>query len=261
MVARKSFTISELKADDGLGTFEGVLSTYGNIDRVGDVCEPGCFDASIAAKGTRFPLCWNHDDSQIVGSFNVLSTEGALRIKGKLNLAVQRAKEVYSLLKEGDVRGLSIGYTTKKATYDAEGVRHLHEVDLWEGSLTAFPANPLAEAQTKDMKGTTQGVVRTRFAKSLSTKKLTKEDRDAILALLDKAFEDEEEEEEKTDDPDEDRTEEEEKPEDKSEDEEDSDEDEDEESAAVKRFMTPEVKRLLQDSLTAFRELKKEMDA
>lgn len=260
MVARKNFTITEVKADDSLGSFEGVLSTYGNIDRVGDICEPGCFDASIAEKGTRFPLCWNHNDNEIVGSFRVVSTEGALSVKGRFNQAVQRAKEVYSLLKDGDVTGLSIGYSVKRATYDQNGVRHLLEVDLWEGSLTAFPANPMAEAQAKNMKGNTQGTVRSRLAKALSTKKFTKEDRDEILALLDKAFEDEEVEETEDDDPEESKDKGC-KPKTKAEGEEPEDEEEDMDSEDGKHIMTPEVKRLLRENRDALAEIKKEMNA
>lgn len=260
MVARKNFTITEVKADDSLGSFEGVLSTYGNIDRVGDICEPGCFDASIAERGTRFPLCWNHNDNEIVGSFNVVSTDSNLLIKGKFNFGVQRAKEIYSLLKEGDVKGLSIGYSTKRATYDQDGIRHLLEVDLWEGSLTAFPANPMAEAQAKTtMKGNTQGTVRSRLSRSLSLKKFTKEDRDEILALLDKAFEDEEEVEDEPEGADD------ETPDkgcdSKTKTEGDGPEDEEEDPEDGKHVMTPEVKRLLRDNLSALQELKKEMNA
>jgi len=259
MVARKNFTITEVKADDGLGSFEGVLSTYGNVDRVGDICEPGCFDASIAEKGTKFPLCWNHNDNEIVGSFHVVSTESNLLIKGKLNFGVQRAKEIFSLLKEGDLKGLSIGYSTKRATYDQDGIRHLIEVDLWEGSLTAFPANPMAEAQAKTMKGTTQGTVRSRLSRSLSLKKFTKEDRDEILALLDKAFEDEDEVEDEPEGADDETPDKGCKPKTKAEG--DGPEDEDEDPEDGKHVMTPEVKRLLRDNLLALQELKKEMNA
>lgn len=262
MVARKNFTITEVKADDSLGSFEGVLSTYGNIDRVGDICEPGCFDASIAEKGTRFPLCWNHNDNEIVGSFNVVSTDSNLLIKGKFNFGVQRAKEIYSLLKEGDVKGLSIGYSTKRATYDQDGIRHLLEVDLWEGSLTAFPANPMAEAQAKTtMKGNTQGIIRSRLSKSLSLKRFTKEDRDEILALLDKAFEDEEDCKTDEETPEDETPDEESDPSSKKEEEEEPQEGDEDDSEDVKHIMTPEVKRLLRDNLSALQELKKEMNA
>ena len=149
MVEKKSFWVQTKNSDDEPGAFEGVLSTYGNVDLVGDICEKGCFDESLAKDGSRRVFLWQHDVTQPIGSFEAFSDDSALRIKGKFNLEVAKAKEAYALLKAGDINGLSIGYTADDYDYDREGVRHLRKVKLLEGSLVTFPANELASASAK----------------------------------------------------------------------------------------------------------------
>jgi len=259
MVVTKHFVISEVKSDASSGSFSGILSTYGNIDAVGDVCERGCFDKSISEKGRKFPLLWNHNSDEPIGSFDVIDTTEVLSVEGSFNMEVQRAKEAFHLLKRGDVTGLSIGYSTKQATYDPDGIRHLVEVDLWEGSLTPFPANAYAGAQAKTMTERKQAEIRRRFAKFLSLKrKLCKEDRDALLELLDKAFEDETEEE--TDDESEDESGDEETPK-KGKKEESDDPDMDDDENTEKSFITPEVKGLVEEVGSIYDEISKELKA
>jgi HK97 family phage prohead protease len=65
-------------------------------------------------------------------------------VKGRLLLELQRAREAYTLLKEGALGGLSIGYSPTRYSYDDAGVRHIAEVELWEVSLVTFPANAAA---------------------------------------------------------------------------------------------------------------------
>ena len=140
-------------ADDGsLGRFSGDASTYGNVDLAGDIVLPGAFKRCLAEKGIHYPLLWSHDMKDVIGSFDVVDSEAALRIEGSFNMDVQRGKEGYHLLKRGDLRGLSIGYIVKDCDWDAEGHRLLKDVELVEVSLVAFPCNPEATAEAKNMK-------------------------------------------------------------------------------------------------------------
>lgn len=162
------------------GAFKGILSTYGNLDLVGDICDAGCFDASIKSDGTRRPMLWQHREDEPIGSFDVVSTDKSLDIEGSFNLDTQRGREAYSLLKRGDVTGLSIGYMAEDYSYDDDGVRHLKQVKLLEGSLVTFPANPLAQAQAKSRR-----LKMSRYAKCAFLAKMSEEDRNAALAELD----------------------------------------------------------------------------
>lgn len=174
---------AQLKSAGTDGSFTGTLSTYGNIDLVGDICEKGCFDDSVSMRGPHRPLLYQHDTSQPIGSFDVISTEDALNIVGKFNLEVQRGREAYALLKAGDVDGLSIGYNVMAEgyKYDGDGVRHLLKVDLLEGSFVTFPANTLARAQAKSRRLERMS----RFAGMKSLESLDEETRKEILEELD----------------------------------------------------------------------------
>ena len=184
--------VFSVKSTAESGDFEGILSTYGNIDAVGDICEKGCFDRSLATKGAKRPLLWQHDQNQPIGSFEAFSDESALRIKGHFNLAVEKGREGYALLKAGDIDGLSIGYVPMDYDWDRDGIRHLKDVELLEGSLVTFPANELARAQAKSIERKARIM---RFAQLKSIEALDEEDRKAILKELAEMDEEEKAEE------------------------------------------------------------------
>ena len=141
----KTILALALKSMTEAGTFEGKLATYGNIDEVGDVCDYGCMTKTLKEGGAQLPLCWQHDTSQPIGTLTLTDTPQALLCKGKLVLSVPAARSAYDLVREGVVKGLSIGYTVMKHTMEASGVRRLKEVRLFEGSLVTLAANPLAQ--------------------------------------------------------------------------------------------------------------------
>jgi HK97 family phage prohead protease len=129
------FEIKELEED---GTFEGYAAVFGSVDFGNDLIKKGAFKKTLK-ENKELPLLWYHDVKQPIGS--VISAEeddNGLRIKARLNLDVQRAKEVYSNMKKKIVRGLSIGYDTMKHSWD-DMVRILQEVKLWEISPVTFP--------------------------------------------------------------------------------------------------------------------------
>ena len=64
-------------------------------------------------------------------------------MRGRLNLAVARAREIHALMRDGAVDGLSIGFRVERASPDrASGLRRLEKLDLWEISLVTFPMLP-----------------------------------------------------------------------------------------------------------------------
>ena len=66
-----------------------------------------------------------------------------LHVRGRLNLQVDRAREIHALLREGAVDGLSIGYRVERARPErATGLRRLEKLDLWEISVVTFPMLP-----------------------------------------------------------------------------------------------------------------------
>ena len=168
------------------GVFQGILSTYGNVDLVGDICERGCFDSTIAAKGLRnYPLRREHDPTRGIGTFDIIDSIDALRIEGHICLSTQDGHDTFELMRfrgGAALNGLSIGYYAKSYHYDENGVRHLDDVELLEGSIVGEPANPEARIQAKSRRLARMS----RYAKCEFLKSLTDEQRNQALSELDK---------------------------------------------------------------------------
>src|ERR1041385_8651826 len=126
----------EIKNLGDQGTFEGYASTFGNEDLGGDVVVQGAFSKTIADNPKR-PLLWNHNSDEPIGMTTAAEDTAGLSVKGVLNLDVQRARETYSLMKQGAVKGLSIGYDPVRKDHK-DGVRYLKELKLYEVSLVPF---------------------------------------------------------------------------------------------------------------------------
>ena len=144
-MTRKSFNF-ELKAVQEDGFFSGYGAVFGNVDWYNDVILPGAFKASLEkwqSKNKMPPVLWNHNDSEPIGVYTqIYEDEKGLFVEGKLLIDdVPRAKSTYALLKAGAIDGLSIGYSTKKANQQGNGVRELIEVDIGEISIVTQPAN------------------------------------------------------------------------------------------------------------------------
>ncbi|UWZ84645.1 HK97 family phage prohead protease [Occallatibacter riparius] len=125
------------------GTFEGMLSPYNNVDDGGDVVEPGAFTKTLQENGSTVPMLWQHKADCPIGELELKDTADGLACSGKLLLEIPEAKKAYLLMKAKIVKGLSIGYDAIKAQV-VDGVRHLKEIRLWEGSVVTFPMNTLA---------------------------------------------------------------------------------------------------------------------
>jgi uncharacterized protein len=156
----------ELKSINDNGTFEGFASTYGE-DLTGDRILPGAFTKSLEAR-KKVPLLWNHQTSDVIGSVQSMTEEpSGLRVKARLNLDAMKAREAYSLLKAGDISGLSIGFTIGDFKYASKGIREIKSLDLYEVSLVAIPANPQARIQSVKSAADHEFSVFTQLATSL----------------------------------------------------------------------------------------------
>jgi len=178
----------EFKFDDSPGTFDGILSTYGNKDHVGDICVRGCFEDTIKEKGLSRVLLWNHEHGSVIGSFNITGHKNDLSIYATTDQNVQLGREKYSLLKNGHIKGLSIGYIANDFKYEKDGTRMLTKVDLWEGSLVTFPANPMAHAQAKFIDAKAMADVRIAFCSLPEIKELPADMFQIVMKAIDSAF-------------------------------------------------------------------------
>ncbi|CAA9339065.1 MAG: Gene Transfer Agent prohead protease, partial [uncultured Microvirga sp.] len=127
------------------GVFEGYASLLGVPDLGKDVVSPGAFAESLARRGVSgVRLLFQHDPAAPLGRWVSIAEDArGLRVRGKLNLAVARAREIHALLREGAIDGLSIGFRVERARNErATGLRRLEKLDLWEISIVTFPMLP-----------------------------------------------------------------------------------------------------------------------
>jgi uncharacterized protein len=126
----------------GSGVFEGFASLFGKRDQQGDVVARGAFTDTLRSKGPEnIRMLFQHSPAEPVGSWiDIQERYRGLWVRGRLNLKVQRGRELLALLESGGLDGLSIGFKTIRARNDrATGTRQLLAIELWEISLVTFP--------------------------------------------------------------------------------------------------------------------------
>ena len=140
----KEFPFILTKMDEEAGTFTGYASIWDVVDSYGDSVAKGAFRKTLR-DNESFPMLWSHNTDTPIGIIHGKEDKTGLSVEGKLNLDVQRAVEIRSLMKQKAIKGLSIGYQTLKEDSDREaGTRILKEIKLWEISPCVFQACPNA---------------------------------------------------------------------------------------------------------------------
>lgn len=143
------------------GSFEGYGAVFGNTDSHGDVIEPGAFAKSLLDReraGRGLPpmykmhgaITGNRTDP--VGVWEAMSEDAnGLHVKGRLvGLDTEQGKWTYAQMREGALKGLSIGYKvppagSRKGTgRPGEPLRFIKSALLREVSLVDDPSNILA---------------------------------------------------------------------------------------------------------------------
>jgi Escherichia/Staphylococcus phage prohead protease len=128
--------------DLGRDEFEGYASLFGVPDGAGDVVMPGAFRASLRTRPpAQVRMLYQHFAHEPLGVWETIREDGkGLYVRGRLTLDVMRAREVRSLVADGALNGLSIGFRTVRARRDTgRAVRELLEIELWEISVVTFP--------------------------------------------------------------------------------------------------------------------------
>jgi len=139
----RSFKITEIRAK-GDGRFHATANAYGVRDWYGTIFDPGCFKRSLDQRGPRRVHLWQHSFFDPIGSGDHAESGSALEVEGRLNLGVQRGRECYELMKEGDIDHMSVGFDPIKDYVADDGTLHFSECRLWETSPVTFAANELA---------------------------------------------------------------------------------------------------------------------
>ena len=122
----------------------GYASVFNNIDCHNDIIIKGAFQNAITQHKTHqcIKLLWQHDVTKPIGIVSSITEDTyGLIVEGNINKETQQGKEAISLVQQGAISGLSVGFTIKQSTHNSEGYREIVEADLWEVSIVTFPAN------------------------------------------------------------------------------------------------------------------------
>ena len=140
----------ELKADE-VGKVAGFFSTYDKTpDSYGDIIEPGAFTETLEkrkATGHPFPLCLNHDFSDVIGSCDSIEEKEKGPFVEASLFDTGRAQEVRTWLKSGAIYQFSFAYDVLQRRDPTEeekkaGVMNvLQKIELFEVSVVTVPAN------------------------------------------------------------------------------------------------------------------------
>jgi hypothetical protein len=144
------------KVDTDGRTFEGYASTFRNPEKdqpdlTGDMVVSGAFKKSLAERGGKVRMLWQHDPSQPIGKFQELrEDQRGLYVKGVVS-DTRLGRDCLALLKDRAIDSMSIGYdalpggTEYVKMAGGKSVRLLKEIRLWEVSLVTFPADEQAK--------------------------------------------------------------------------------------------------------------------
>ena len=144
----------DVRAIDGgePGSFEGYASVFGVMDSHGTVFDKGAFKKTIKDRKGWLPIVWMHDPREPIGRAEVFEDEIGLRVRGQLDLDVQRGAEVNSGMKKGYITQMShsfgkIADKVKMVKTDGVDVPHFREVKSYEVSPVTTNFASASEAE------------------------------------------------------------------------------------------------------------------
>lgn len=128
-----------------VGILEGYASTFGNVD---DVIEPGAFSETLNADIQRIKILSGHNEHgqlPIGKPIELREDSQGLYLKAQIS-DTTLGRDVRTLLRDGVLSELSIGYTTDPSDceFDDRNIRHIRKLRLWEVSVVTWAMNPQA---------------------------------------------------------------------------------------------------------------------
>ena len=136
----------EIKSTKTSSLIAGYASVFDNKDAQGDIILAGAFGQFISEKAKDIKFLWQHNPNKPIGIIKKLQQDYyGLYVEAELNTTSSIAKEAISLIKQGALNGLSIGFKANKTRYNDKGEREILSLTLLEISIVTFPANSKAQ--------------------------------------------------------------------------------------------------------------------
>ncbi|MBQ2262728.1 MAG: HK97 family phage prohead protease [Loktanella sp.] len=142
----KEFDLKAAESADG--EVVAYLTTFKNVDQVGDIIETGALDEfvnSFDPDSAKLPMLFNHDTSSIVGEWKTLEIDDhGVKGTGILYTETTLGKDIQALLRRKAVAAVSIGFRSNDYEILPKGGRKFHQLELVETSIVLNPANKSA---------------------------------------------------------------------------------------------------------------------
>lgn len=153
----------EVRADAESGGFSGYAATFNRVDSYGTAFSPDAFKKTLAERGDRIPILYQHMPAANVGVPEVLKTDGTgLFVEARLFDDGADGTVLLKRLRQGARFGMSFGFQRlqqRAATEDDnldlsqlfdgeplyDGIQVITEVRLFEASVVSFPSNEAAD--------------------------------------------------------------------------------------------------------------------
>jgi HK97 family phage prohead protease len=123
---------------------EGYASLFGVEDLAGDVVRAGAFTRTLA-RGAGVGMLLSHVGGRTAGRWTTMREDGrGLFVRGFVSDATQAGRVALSMIGDGGLDGLSIGFVARDWSPRVRRGRELKEIELREISLVAEPMLPAA---------------------------------------------------------------------------------------------------------------------
>ena len=167
---RKAVKFNLENINEENGEFSGYAAVFDTVDDGGDVIEKGAFTKTIAENFDRIKILSQHQDFDLpIGKpLELREDDKGLFIRAKIS-NTQKGKDIQTLLRDGVLNELSIGYDAVDFYFDGN-IRHLKELHLWEVSVVTWAMNE--QAQISEVKSLAQNLQLKAKSGKLSRSKL-----------------------------------------------------------------------------------------
>lgn len=117
----------------------GYASTFDNIDKNNHIVSPQAFLQQDFSE--KIPILFQHKKDQILGTtLKTRIDEKGLYIEAALFLQTKLQNQVYDLIKQNRVRGMSVGLKVESSKQEM-GILKIRKAQVLEISLTPNPVN------------------------------------------------------------------------------------------------------------------------
>lgn len=133
------------------GEFRGLASAFNKVidAHIPTVIQRGAFSKTLQERSRQLPILWNHDMDEPIGKpTKMFENEDGLILQAQISRTV-RGRDVLTLLRDGVVNSLSIGFEPIQFDFQedpatGETFRLIREIRLIEVSVVTLPADPNA---------------------------------------------------------------------------------------------------------------------